>query len=230
MNIITSFGEIYPQTNQNNILGFLMKSRFFICTLFFLLLGSGTGFCQGESSNQKSITVHFLYGSKPAKGNEATEKKLFGQLHGGHVSIQIDTEIFSFGFNTEWHVFAHHRNIVGVYHLERVDEWMKDTADKKYTSIQIPLSDSQFTILKNIEAKYLAKSPYDYAFFGMRCAAAAGDLLSELGILKKRSNLGDIIKYFYPKRLRKKLLSYAKKNNLKVTRKQGKKSRRWEKD
>jgi hypothetical protein len=206
-----------------------MKFLVFILSFVFLLAGKEC-FCQSDAIQQKYITVHFLYGSKPASGFRSTEKKMFGGIHGGHVSLQIDSSIFSFTPKYGWHIFPRHRKIEGGFILETISSFIADSVGNKYTSIQIPVSDSQYAVLKNFETCSLAKSPYDYAFFGMRCAAGAADVLSQIGILKKRSHFGFIVKDFYPKRLRRKLFRYAEKNKLVVVRKQGRKSRKWERD
>jgi hypothetical protein len=201
-----------------------------ILFLFVFLFGSNFSFAQKDSSSQKTITVHFLYGSKPAHGFKNTEKKMFGGIHGGHVSMEIDSVVFSFTPKYGWHIFSRHHHIEGGYILESLESFRKDSVGDKYTSIRIPLTDSQYAHLAAIEKKFLAESPYDYAFFGMRCASAAADVLSQLGILKQRSNFGDICKNFYPKRLRRKLLRYAKVHKLEVVKHPGRKSRKWEKD
>ncbi len=206
--------------------------KFFLSlVLFFTFLFAGKLLsAQTDSSQQKYITVHFLYGSKPARGYKATEQKLFGGIHGGHVSIQIDSAIFSFFPKYGWHIIARHRKIEGGYMEENATTWAKDSSDKKYTSIRILVSDSQYKALTSIEKCYLVTSPYDYAFFGMRCASACADVLSQLGIVKPRSHFGLIRKNFYPKRLRRKLLRYAEKNKFEVIRTEGKSSRKWERD
>ncbi|CAN5897662.1 hypothetical protein BH11BAC7_BH11BAC7_30950 [soil metagenome] len=206
-----------------------MKLLFSVILFFAFLLEGKPLFCQTDSS-QKFITVHFLYGSKPACGYKATEKKLFGGIHGGHVSIQVDSTIFSFRPKTGWHIISRHHKIEGGYIEEPATTWAKDTSDKKYTSIRIPVSDTQYAALTTLEQCYRDTCPYDYAFLGMRCASACADVLSHLGIVKQRSNFGLIRKNFYPKRLRRKLLRYAKKNELEVIRKEGKRSRNWERD
>lgn len=198
--------------------------------VFLFLLNGDLLLAQTDSIQKKFITVHFLYGSKPAHGYKATEPKLFGGIHGGHVSMQIDSGIFSFTPKYGWHIVARHHKIEGGYIEENADTWAQDTSDKKYTSIRIPVSDSQFTGLTTLEKCYLDTSPYDYAFLGMRCASACADVLSHLGIVKQRSNFGLIRKNFYPKRLRRKLLRYAKKNELEVISKEGKKTRKWERE
>lgn len=206
-----------------------MKSVLPVILLFTFLLAGSPLFCQADSS-QKFITVHFLYGSKPARSYKKTEPKLFGGIHGGHVSMQIDSAILSFTPKYGWHIVSRHHKVEGGYIEENAVAWAKDTSDKKYTSIRIPISDSQYTELTRLEKCYLDTCPYDYAFLGMRCASAAADVLSHLGIVKQRSHFGLIRKNFYPKRLRRKLLRYAKKDNLEVFRKEGKKTRKWERD
>ncbi len=201
---------------------------FSILLLFFFR--SENLFSQSDSIHREFITVHFLYGSKPARGHKKTEEKWFGGIHGGHVYFQIDTTMFSFMLKPGWHIFPHRHDIEGGYVVSSAKEWALDTANDKYTSIRIPLTDSQYVILKNLETRYLSKSPYDYAFFGMRCASAAADVLSQLGILEKHSIFGYIVNNFYPKRLRKKLFRYAKQHHLQVIRKEGRKTRKWERD
>ncbi|MDQ3111628.1 MAG: hypothetical protein M3R17_17200 [Bacteroidota bacterium] len=207
-----------------------MKTFYFL-PLFFAFIFTGSFlFAQTDSSQQKYLTIHFLYGSKPAHGCKATEKKCFGGIHGGHVSMQIDSSIFSFTPKYGWHIISRHHKIEGGYITEDAATWANDTSGNKYISIRIPLADSQYSALVNLEKELLAQSPYDYAFLGMRCASACADVLSHLGIVKHRSNFGLIRKHFYPKRLRRKLLRYAKKNNLEVTRTKGRKTRKWERD
>jgi hypothetical protein len=207
-----------------------MKHRLFVIAFLLALLTGGHLFCQADSSQQKYVTIHFLYGSKPAHGYKGTEQKAFGGIHGGHVSMEIDSSIFSFTPKYGWHIVARHHKIEGGYIVQDYTAWANDTSGDKYTSIRIPLTDTQYTVLIDLKKKLLAESPYDYAFLGMRCASACADVLSRIGIVKARSNFGFIRKNFYPKRLRRKLLRYAKKQNLEVTRTEGRKSRKWERD
>lgn len=206
-----------------------MRSRTFGLIFFTALLAANFLRAQADSV-QKYISVHFLYGSKPAHGYKTTEQKAFGGIHGGHVYMQIDSTMFSFVPKYGWHIVARHNKVEGGYVVQDANGWANDTSGDKYTSIRIPLSDSQYKVLTTIEKCYLDTSPYDYAFLGMRCASACADVLSQLGIIKDRSNFGLIRKNFYPKRLRRKLLRYAKKNKLEVIRHGGRPSRKWERD
>lgn len=175
--------------------------------------------------------LHFVYGSKPKRAFKTVEKAYFGGIHGGHVYMEIGHDIFSFGPNKgQWHIFGHKRHVVGCYRLDSNLVWCGDTGRLKITSITIPVTEMQMQQFKALEQQYLKASPYDYAFFGMRCAAAAYDILSSTGICRKRSRAGMIANNFYPKRLRLKLLKQAKQKHWQVERQEGRPSRRWEKD
>jgi len=175
--------------------------------------------------------LHFVYGSKPKHGFKHTEPTYFGGIHGGHVYMEVDRDIFSFGLhNNQWHVIGHKKNRVGRYRIDTNLVWLGDTGRLKITTISIPITKQQLEKIKQIEKAYLLTSPYDYAFIGMRCAAAAYDVLSLVGICKPRSRAGIITKNFYPKRLRVKLLKRAKKEHWKIITREGRPTRKWEKD
>lgn len=182
-------------------------------------------------SLQKSITVHFYYGSKPARGYKKTESHYFGGIHGGHVSLQIDSTVFSFvPAGMPVHIFAHRNKRQSTYISDQAASFLNDTDGCKFTSITFPISDSQYTVIQNLKTLYLDSTPYDYAFFGMRCAAAAYDVLGQAGVVKKRNNFTNVCRNFYPKRMRKRLIRRAKREQLQMVQHDGRKSRRWEKD
>lgn len=108
--------------------------------------------------------------------------------------------------------------------------WHGDSAAKKITTIIIPVSEVQLNKLLQAEKIYFEETPYDYAFFGMRCAAGAYDMLSKAEVCKRKSRFGIISKNFYPKRLRVKLLKRAKKESWVVLKQEGRITRKWEKD
>ncbi len=116
------------------------------------------------------------------------------------------------------------------FSIESVESWASDTATLKYTTITIPASRQQLDSLHNIHQNYLAQPPYDYAFIGMRCAAATYDILGQIGIVEWVPNKKNTFKNFYPKLLRKKLLKLVKQRGYKVYRQEGRKTRKWEKD
>jgi hypothetical protein len=179
---------------------------------------------------QQTVTVHFLYGSVPGKGFKDTEPKKFGGKKGGHVTIQTGDSITGFQPKGTCHVVGKKKNANGYFRSEATGKWIKDTVAAKYTSIIIPVSAEQYALVKRTLDNYLQKSPYDYAVFGMRCAAASYDVLEDIGVVKKRSRVGKWASFFYPQLLRRKLLKLADKNDYTVVKHPGSSSRSWEKE
>lgn len=203
-----------------------MTLRFFVlCTfLFYLTLSS-------RAADSLFIRLHFVYGSRPKNAFKTMEKRYFGGIHGGHVYMEADDHIFSFGPDKgRWHIFGRKRRIVGCYRIDSNLVWSGDTGRLKMTTIVIPVNNMQMQQFKSVKQRYLDSSPYDYAFFGMRCAAAAYDVLSATGVCRKRSRLVVISRNFYPKRLRVKLLRRAAKEDWYIERQEGRNTRRWERD
>jgi hypothetical protein len=181
-----------------------------------------------HAQNQYVIKVFFYYGSKPAKGFEKIEKREFGGFHGGHVSFGIDTSEVSFHHVNGFHIFPHHSNLRGTYERVSIRDFMKDTASEKYTTFLIPLDSIGYHDLEQTVTRYIAKTPYDYAFFGMRCASAAYDLLSIAKVFKPKSRFGIIWSNFYPRLLRRQCFKLAAQNHFQVIAQPGRKSRIWE--
>lgn len=195
---------------------------------FFLLLFSCHYFLASDSLFLK---VHFVYGSKPKSGFKKIESKLFGGIHGGHVFVEVNNKIISFGTNNgQWHIFPHKSKSAGKYRVDKSLAWHGDTAKNKITTIFIPISEAQLKKFNEAEVHYFEKTPYDYAFFGMRCAAGAYDMLSNAEVCKHKSHFNIIRKNFYPKRLRVKLLRRAKKEQWQVLKQEGRATRKWERD
>ncbi len=180
-----------------------------------------------------TIIVFFLYGSQP-KSEFKNEPTYLGGIYGGHVSIGIDSLVVGFSTSLtskrQVHIFPHKHNSIGKFFAKDIRDFLKDTVSRKYTTIAIPLSEEQYDTIKQIHNDYLQNSPYDYAFFGMRCAASAYEILSQAGIVKSKSKCGVVFSNFYPKLLRYKLFHLAKANGYKVTKHKGNKRRNWEKD
>jgi hypothetical protein len=184
---------------------------------------------------QPTITVHFLYGSKPAKGFEATEKRWFGGKRGGHVGIEWAPEqVLNFGPSGKFHWFSNHRNRHSQFTERTVAETfgtLSRSEEKLQTmSIQIPVDSAKLNRLVDIRNRYLSNPPYDYAFFGMRCASASDEILAKIGLTKQRSFWGTVFHTFRPRALRMRLLHKAEVYGWKVTRKTGSDHRIWEKD
>jgi hypothetical protein len=182
-----------------------------------------------QSASEKVIKIHFLYGSRPAKGYKNRETKWFGGLKGGHVSIEVDAEVIGFVPVEGVHIFPKQKKN-SRFVVESLPEWQRDTATLKYTTISIPVTDQQYEQIKQIHQAYCQQPPYDYAFFGMRCAAATNEILSQLGITKSKTKCGFVVSTFYPQLLRRRLLWQAEISNWPVHRQAGRVSRKWEKE
>jgi hypothetical protein len=200
-----------------------MKSVSFIIIYIFLVSNI---FGQSEHI----LKVLFRYGSRPASGYEKTEFDDFGGIHGGHVCLGIDSIVIGFDSPVGFHIFPRKKNLKGVFVRENEVDYMQDTIKKKYAIVEIPITEAQYAKLQNIFSGYLNYTPYDYAFFGMRCASATYDILSQIGIVEQKSRVGNIISNFYPKLFRRKVFRLAKENKYKVTKLKGRKTREWEED
>jgi hypothetical protein len=102
--------------------------------------------------------------------------------------------------------------------------------DDKWKTVIIPVTESQYMELQKVFDSVATKTPYDYAIFGMRCAAASYDVLTKIGLFKEYSNKKNVITHFYPKLLRKKILKWAEQNNYTILSNEGRNSRKWESD
>jgi hypothetical protein len=194
-------------------------------TIFLILL---TSIATGQPDH--TLKVLFRYGSRPAYGYERTEHDDFGGIHGGHVCLGIDSVVIGFDSPVGLNIFPNKNHIRGMWVSEKENEFMQDTISKKYAIVEIPINNMQYDQLNAILAGYLNNPPYDYAFFGMRCASATYDVLSQIGIVKEKSYSGKVFSMFYPRLLRRKIFRLAKENNYKIIRLKGRKSRDWEED
>lgn len=178
------------------------------------------------SDSTYTIKINFLYGSRPAKGYQQQESKLFGGIKGGHVNIEAGGRVLDFtpGNNP---LFPHNRKPTGGFSINQSIYW---NSTDKWKTIIVPVSESQYMALQKLFDSVAAKTPYDYAIFGMRCAAASYDVLSKIGLFKEFPNTTNVITHFYPKLLRKKVLKWADKNNYTVISNEGRPTRKWESD
>jgi len=196
--------------------------------IFFTLCIHLCSFSQNDSVHL--IKVHFLYGSKPLKKYKQDEYKYFGGLHGGHVTIEVDNISYGFVPAGKFHVFAHKRSNHSVFTNNNTGGDERYPEGEKYTTFIIPINKEQYDKINQIHSNYCTSTPYDYAFFGMRCAAATQDILGQIGIVKKRNKFWNITTTFYPKKLRKRMFKLAKENNYQITFQEGRNTRKWEKD
>lgn len=176
---------------------------------------------------QDSIQLLFAYGSKPISDGEAS---WFGGLHGGHVSISYKGAYASFVPDGGVHVFAKKKHKQSAFIIEKDENFAYDTVNARYLILTIPVTKSQAHKVDSLLRQRLFEAPYDYAFFGMRCASAAYEVLSSAGIYPKYSLRKMSRKYFYPKLLRKQLLKEAHAKGWHYYYRAGRKSRKWEKD
>lgn len=181
------------------------------------------------------LKVHFLYGSKPLKQYKSTEQKWFGGVLGGHVGIEGDSDrIVSFLPSGKFHWFAKKNNRHSRYAVHSVDNFYAilggNSGSVKKTIVYIPVTRLQKQKFDSITTAYLKQTPYDYALFGMRCGAAAYDILGQLGILANYSYSKTYKKIFYPRKLRKRLFKRATENGWKMIRQDGSIKRKWEQD
>lgn len=184
---------------------------------------------QGPSHAQTdTLYLHFRYGSKPAQGTRPQEKTWFGGLKGGHVSIEVDGWVLDFlpGKNP---LFPNQQNPTGDFRLSRSLYW-DSCADNKKATISIPINTKQKERILLLFDVWDQQSPFDYSVFGMRCASASYEALSEIGLVEPLSRSENIRRHFYPKLLRKKMLRLAQENNWPVQYQSGRASRIWETD
>lgn len=199
--------------------------------LFTLLLLFSFVYSQSQTDSTHAIKVHFLYGSKPLKKyKNKTEMKYFGGIHGGHVTIEIDSIDYGFSPTGRVHMISHKRNCHSQFNGKHTHNQPPYPKGYKVVSFTILISEEQYNQLNKIHNDYLTKPPYDYAFFGMRCAAATQDILSQIGIVKKKKRLNNIYTTFYPKKLRKRMFKLAEEKNYIIEQQAGRPTRKWESD
>lgn len=181
------------------------------------------------------LKVHFLYGSRPLQKYKHTEPKWFGGVLGGHVGIESeDDKIVNFVPSGKFHWFAKKKDRHSRYAEHSENSFYAilggDPDSVKKAVVYIPVTPQQKQHFDSIANAYLASTPYDYALIGMRCGAAAYDILSQLDILPEHSYRRTYTKIFYPKKLRMRLFKLAGENGWKITRQEGSFKRKWEKD
>lgn len=201
----------------------LLPVQLHVCALSGILLTL-------PAAAEDTLTIHFLHGSRPARGHRHTESRWFGGIHGGHVYLQSGDRLFSFYPAGSFHVFARKKQLHGRYVEESLADWRADTPGMKITSVSIVLDSCHHQCLLAVRDHYLAQSPYDYALFGMRCASAAADVLGKAGVLRPRSHLWLVTRYFYPQPLRRKMLRMAGRKAWLVRKQPGRPGRKWEND
>ncbi len=202
-----------------------------------------------------TIRILCLYGSVPAKGYWKVEPfhgphnmiNWVAKLHGGHVGIEYAPDkVLSFqpetygGLAASGHFLPNFRkrNFNSCFRTVTVSR-MWNCLGNHYNNIDslrravfvIPITPAQRLLLDSLVDRYTDQTPYDYAFFGMRCASSTYDVLQTAGILPK----SDMIWYnvFTTQEFRYLLYREYLRNKDKgweLYTVKGSQSRKWEKD
>jgi hypothetical protein len=196
--------------------------------LLLLFIVCGTVLLAQEPDSIRTIYVHILHGSRPDAPNEY---KSIGGYRGGHVVTQVDTFVYGFNFRSrKIHTFPSRKNNSGIFEKEGVVEWRSDKKKFKITTFAIDVSIAQHDSLQALYEKYLQGSPYDYAFFGMRCAASSYHMLGCVQVIEPCSRARSVRKAFHPKALRKRLVAMAEEKKFRIIVQKGSRTRKWEGD
>jgi len=188
-----------------------------------------------EPGDSTYLKVHFLYGSRPLRKYRDTEPKWFGGVLGGHVGIEGDSDkIVDFVPMGKFHWFAKKEDRHSTFTVHSPESFYAilggNPDSVKKAIVYIPVTGQQKARFDSIATVYLRRTPYDYALFGMRCAAAAYDVLGKSGILTSYSYGRTYKKIFYPKKLRKLLFRKATENGWRIVKYNGSVKRKWERD
>lgn len=179
-----------------------------------------------HAMSMDTLRVLFVYGSRPVSKDE---DKWFGGMHGGHVSMSYQEGFASFVPKDGVQIFPRSK-INSKFTCESGDHFVFDTTGSRYLIIGIPIDSLKHITLDSLIKAYLFESPYPYAFFGMRCASAAADLLQFAGLIEHTPKHRLWRQYFYPRQLRKILIKMARQNTWPMLYRKGRSSRRWERD
>ncbi|HEU4718759.1 MAG TPA: hypothetical protein VFU15_13035 [Bacteroidia bacterium] len=207
-----------------------MHLRRLIAFTFFFF----SAFVLSANGNDTSyIYVHILHGSKPQRNcpDDSDAYYMLGGKLGGHVVIQLDSFDYGFSYTTKHvHPFARKKKscCAGVYECDSASCQLEGWSRDKVTTIKIPVSPAVKKQLRDSMVKWHQHPPFDYAFFGMRCASTAYYLLSIAGVFPKASKAKSMRKAFWPGAFRKKIMHVARKKHYAVTVHPGSRFRRWE--
>jgi hypothetical protein len=126
------------------------------------------------------------------------------------------------------HIFIDNADFNSKYEVNSKEAWLKRTEYEKITSIYLPINSAQKDKLQAILDAYLLKVPYDYAFFGKRCAASTAEVLAQAGIFCPLSDFENAVAFLSPRPLRHTLLNLAENKGFQVVNKKGVDCRYWE--
>gem|GEM_PF-288114 len=182
-------------------------------------------------AQSNSVKVHFQYGSKPKREFRESESKWFGGIHGGHVTIEMNGYLSGFIPSGDFHVIGRRKSLHSMFTYQSAESWALDTSGEQYLTIEMALGENEFRKLDSLRQAWILHPPFDYAFLGMRYAAATYELLSKTGVVKRKARLTNVLAHFYPKPLRKKLLKRTLKElQWSFEFQPGRTTRKWESD
>lgn len=212
-----------------------MKYTFPRWLIVALLWAIGSNQSIKANSDSITIRVHFLHGSKPKFKFRHQEDRWFGGILGGHAGIEYEpNRIINFQPKARFHVFAHRQLINSRFTIHDTLSFYEILGGKfssvKKTMISIRISARQKVKLDSIANAYTQRSPYDYAFFGMRCGAASYDVLAGTGLVRHYGFTKTWRRFFYPRKVRRYLERHAEENEYSIRKATGSNTRTWEKD
>jgi hypothetical protein len=182
----------------------------------------------------ETTAIHFLHGSIPKKAYKDNEPTMRGGLLGGHIYIQIKNKVYGFEpvHDKNFHIFPRSNpyKYNSMLKKEEHEKWMQFAKDQQFTSIEIKVSEPRYRYLKNIIKKYKNLPPFDYALLGMRCASFTHYLLTKAQVCHSAGVIDSIIRYPYPRKLRKNLTKKALKKGWNIIKTKGSERRIWEND
>jgi hypothetical protein len=150
-------------------------------------------------------------------------------MFGGHGVMQLDSHVYGFLFTHFYlHLIPSKKHSIGMFQDQPAGKWREGVKEDRVTTITIPVSATQFRLMDSIYVEYNKAAPYDYAFFGMRCAASCYKMLADAGILEAVTEKQSIWKAFYPRPLRRYLVRLAHQNGWKIDITEGSSRRKWE--
>lgn len=181
----------------------------------------------------QSLQIHILYGSKPHRACKPIEGKWFGGKWGGHVGLSVENgPILSFFPKGKLHLKANNQqpNSKFAQHDEAgfYAVFGSELDSVKRAKVTVPINDAQHKRFDSISAAYLQATPYDYAFWGMRCAAAAYEILDQLDLVKEIHRKKVFRKVFYPRVFRRRIFKEAIAQGWKIEKWEGSACRKWD--
>ena len=192
--------------------------------------------CSSLKANSDSITIriHFLHGSKPKFKYRYQEDRWFGGVLGGHAVEYESNKILNFQPKGRFLLFSHRRLINSRFSIHDTISFYGilggEYPSVKKTIISIRISAQQKLKLDSIVSVYTKRSPYDYAFLGMRCGAATYDMLAEAEQVRRYTFSKTWQRFFYPRKVRRHLEKIAAQKGYHIWKTEGSNKRVWEKD